>query len=216
VNDTLLSRSIENPPYWRSAIDYLSDRDDILGKIITRYSGEEGLTNYRDPFRTLVRAVIGQQISVKAADSVWFKLVARVETLSPETLLAVPEEDLRARSLSRQKISYLVAISEAFLNGTYTPDRWAVMSDDEVRLQLIRARGVGNWTAEMFLIFHLNRPDIFPLGDLGLINAIQRAYAGDGSLKLDEIRQLGERWRPYRTVATWFLWRSLDPATIQY
>ncbi|MEG3439471.1 DNA-3-methyladenine glycosylase [Pannus brasiliensis CCIBt3594] len=214
MNDVPTSPPV-NPPYWQTAIDYLTERDEILGNLIALYPTER-LTNHHNPFYTLARAVVGQQISVKAADSIWSRLEKHLETVSPESFSRLEVEILRGCGLSRQKVDYLAAIALAFTEGTLTPDEWGNMSDGEVRRQLIKIRGIGNWTAEMFLIFHLHRPDVLPLGDLGLINAIRRAYAGERPLSTEEIGQLAGRWRPYRTVATWYLWRSLDPVTVQY
>jgi DNA-3-methyladenine glycosylase II len=215
MNDNLIFPAVTTPPYWQTAIDYLTEQDEILGSLIGLYPTER-LTNHHNPFHTLARAVVGQQISVKAADSIWSRLEKCLETISPGSLLRLEMETLRGCGLSRQKVEYLMAIANAFHEGTLTPDRWAEMSDGDVRRQLVRVRGIGPWTAEMFLIFHLHRPDVFPLGDLGLINAIQRIYANERPLSTEEIRQLAGRWQPYRTVATWYLWRSLDPVTVQY
>jgi DNA-3-methyladenine glycosylase II len=215
MNDNLIFPAVTTPLYWQTAIDYLSERDEILGNLIALYPIER-LTNHHNPFHTLARAVVGQQISVKAADSIWSRLEKYLETMSSESFLRIEVEILRGCGLSRQKVEYLTAIASAFHGGTLTPDRWTEMSDEDVRRQLVKVRGIGTWTAEMFLIFHLHRPDIFPLGDLGLVNAIQRAYADERPLSTEEIRQLAKRWQPYRTVATWYLWRSLDPVPVQY
>jgi DNA-3-methyladenine glycosylase II len=215
MNDNLISSAVTTPPYWQTAIDYLTEQDEILGNLIGLYPTER-LTNHHNPFHTLARAVVGQQISVKAADSIWSRLEKHLETISSESFLRLEMETLRGCGLSRQKVEYLTAIANAFHEGTLTPDQWAEMSDGDVRRQLVRVRGIGPWTAEMFLIFHLHRPDVFPLGDLGLINAIQGAYADERPLNTEEIRQLAKRWQPYRTVATWYLWRSLDPVPVQY
>jgi DNA-3-methyladenine glycosylase II len=200
------------PPYWQDATIYLSKTDEIIAQLIASYP-DEVLKNHHNPFHTLMRAVVGQQISVKAADAVWQRLEGQLETISPPQFLAVGEDALRQCGLSRQKISYLTAVARAFEEGILTPTTWQKMSDDEVVRQLVGIRGIGKWTAEMFLIFHLHRPDVLPLADLGLLNAIQRHY---GSLSKTEILALSQRWQPYRTVATWYLWRSLDPVTVQY
>jgi DNA-3-methyladenine glycosylase II len=200
------------PSYWQNATNYLTNTDEIMAGLIVSYP-DEVLKNHNNAFHTLMRAVVGQQISVKAADSVWQRLEAQLETISPQQLLRVGEDALRQCGLSRQKISYLTAIARAFEEGILTPSTWQTMSDDEVVRQLVGIRGIGQWTAEMFLIFHLHRPDVLPLADLGLLNAIQLHY---GSLSKAEIVALSQQWQPYRTVATWYLWRSLDPVTVQY
>jgi DNA-3-methyladenine glycosylase II len=200
------------PSYWQDATNYLTDTDEIMAGLITSYP-DEVLKNHNNAFHTLMRAVVGQQISIKAADAIWQRLEAQLETISPSQFLTVGEDKLRQCGLSRQKISYLSAIARAFEEGTLTPSRWERMSDGEVVRQLVGIRGIGQWTAEMFLIFHLNRPDVLPLTDLGLLNAIQLHY---GSLSKSEMLTLSQQWQPYRTVATWYLWRSLDPVTVQY
>lgn len=200
------------PSYWQDAIAYLNCTDKIIAGLIVSYP-DEVLTNQGNPFQTLIRAVVGQQISVKAAEAIWQRLTEQFETISPSQFLTVEVEQIRQCGLSRQKIDYIMAIARAFEEETLTPSRWEKMSDEEVASQLIKIRGIGKWTAEMFLIFHLHRPDIFPLTDLGLLNAIQLHY---GSLTKSEILTLSQQWQPYRTVATWFLWRSLDPLTVQY
>jgi DNA-3-methyladenine glycosylase II len=200
------------PSYWQDATKDLTRTDEVMAGLIAAYP-DAALKNQGNPFHTLTRAVVGQQISIKAADAIWQRLEAQLETISPQQLLTVEEDTLRQCGLSRQKISYLTAIARAFEEGTLTPSKWTGMSDGEVVRQLMEIRGIGQWTAEMFLIFHLNRPDVLPLTDLGLLNAIQLHY---GRLSKSEMLNLSQRWQPYRTVATWYLWRSLDPVTVQY
>lgn len=203
------------PPYWQDAIAYLSDQDEIMAQLITTYC-DETLMNYHNPFYTLMRAIVGQQISVKAADAIWARLELNIQTFSPQKLLEIDETQLRQWGLSRQKISYITNIAHGFEDGIFTPHLWSTMSDQEVANQLISIKGIGRWTAEMFLIFHLHRPDIFPIADLGLINAVNCHYSQESSLSKQSILDLSQQWKPYRTVATWYLWRSLDPVPVQY
>ena len=200
------------PSYWQDALTHLTNTDAIISRLIASYP-DAILKNNGNPFHTLTRAVVGQQISIKAADAIWQRLEAQLPTISPSQILRAESEQLREYGLSRQKISYLTAIARAFVEGTLIPSQWTTMSDEEVVSQLVKIRGIGQWTAEMFLIFHLNRPDVLPLADLGLLNAIRLHY---GSLNQAEIQTLSQQWQPYRTVATWYLWRSLDPITVQY
>jgi DNA-3-methyladenine glycosylase II len=172
------------PSYWQDALAYLTNTDEVISRLIASYPNAV-LKNQGNPFSTLTRAVVGQQISVKAADAVWLRLEGQLQTISPQQLLTVGEDALRQCGLSRQKISYLTAIARAFEEGTLTPSKWYGMSDEEIVSQLVRIRGIGKWTAEMFLIFYLNRPDVLPLADLGLLKAIQLHY---GSLSKAEIR----------------------------
>lgn len=199
------------PPYWTEAITHLL-KDEVMAGLIASFP-DEVLKNHGNAFHTLIRAVVGQQISVKAADAVWQRLEAQLKIISPQQLLTVREEVLRQCGISRQKISYLTAIANAFEQEILPSNQWYEMGDEAIVRQLVAIRGIGQWTAEMFLIFHLNRPDVLPLTDLGLINAIKLYY---GSITKSEMLTLSQQWRPYRTVATWYLWRSLDATTVQY
>lgn len=207
---TMLNLTIV-PPYWQEAIAHLL-KDEVMARLIASFP-DEVLKNHGNAFHTLMRAVVGQQISVKAAEAVWQRLEAQIKTISPQQLLTVREEVLRQCGLSRQKISYLTAIASAFEQEILTPGQWDQMGDEAIVRQLIGIRGIGQWTAEMFLIFHLNRPDVLPLTDLGLLNGIKLHY---GTISKSEMLTLSQQWRPYRTVATWYLWRSLDAMTVQY
>ena len=200
------------PSYWQDALVYLTAQDWVMAQLIEAYPNQV-LKTQGNPFVTLVRAVVGQQISIKAADAIWSRLESRIEVFSPAYFLTVEEDSLRECGLSRPKISYLKAIALAFENQLLTPNCWDRMSDEEVIQQLLKIRGIGQWTAEMFLIFYLNRPDILPLSDMGLLNAIKRHYNNPSKIMILEIAQV---WQPYRTVASWYLWRSLDTMIVQY
>ncbi len=203
---------MSKPDYWERAIAHFQN-DLILSKLTSAYP-DECLTNYQNPFLTLVRAIVGQQISIKAADAIWGRLAEKVGDISAANLSKLTEEDLRACGLSRQKISYIQSLIEAFENQKLTPAQWQDMNDSEITAQLIGIKGIGKWTADMFLIFHLHRPDILPLTDIGLINAIKLHYGKE--MTKEAMLELAEPWQPYRTVATWYLWRSLDGAIVQY
>jgi DNA-3-methyladenine glycosylase II len=200
------------PSYWQDALVYLTAQDAVMAQLIEAYPNQV-LKTQGNPFVTLMRAVVGQQISIKVADAIWSRLESRIEMFSPAYFLTVEEDLLRECGLSRPKIRYLKAIALAFENQLLTPDCWDRMSDEEVIKQLLKIRGIGQWTAEIFLIFYLNRPDILPLSDLGFLNAIKRHYGCDSKA---EILVIAEVWQPYRTVATWYLWRSLDATIVQY
>jgi DNA-3-methyladenine glycosylase II len=203
------------PFYWEEAKEYLAAKDDIMAGLIASYP-DDAMINYQNPFYTLVKAIVGQQISVKAANAISKRLELLLGTISTTNYLASHETDLRNCGLSRQKIIYLTNIAQGFEDGTLTPETWINMSDEEVTSQLISIKGIGPWTAQMFLIFHLHRKDVLPLADLGLIKAIQRYYGMRQSLNKEQIQELSKQWQPYRTVATWYLWRSLDPIPVQY
>mgnify|MGYP005844590589 CR=1 FL=1 len=206
---------ISSPIYWQQAITYLDSQDRIMSRLIQNYPGEN-LQNHHNAFYTLARAIVGQQISVKSADAIWSRFAALLPSISAKAYLQLTESQLRACGLSRQKIAYLFNIAIALEEKLLTPKKWDNLSEEEITKELTKIKGIGIWTAEMFLIFHLNRKDILPLGDIGLINAIQLHYSEQEKLSLEEIKQISHTWRPYRTVATWYLWRSLDPVVVQY
>jgi len=172
-----------------------------------------------DPFVTLARSIVGQQISVKAADSVWARLITALPVISPVTVLerlASDRESLRGCGLSVRKVEYLGDLAAHFHHGQIHVDHWSAMSDAEIIAELTAVRGIGVWTAEMFLIFNQLRPDVFPLDDIGLQKAVASHYfAGERPLR-KALAEFGERWRPWRSVATWYLWRSLDPVPVEY
>lgn len=197
------------PAYWPRAIEALSTADPVLARVIAT-SRSQGLRRRKDPFLMLARAIIGQQISTKAADSIWLRLAEGLGGISPGTILAAGDAGLRALGLTRQKASYFVVLAEAARDGRLDAARLRRLADEKVIEELIALKGIGRWTAEMFLMFHLQRPDVLPLGDLGLRRAIGLCYAEGGEVALDDMRTLAETWRPWRSVATWYLWRSMD------
>lgn len=207
------------PDYWQKAKRHLIKNDPTLATIIRRYKGEM-LESRGHAFQTLVRSIIGQQISVKAAESVWKRFEAAVNPslgeLAPQAILALPDETLRACGLSGSKVVYVKALATHFLEADiHAEDYWLPKTDAEIIKELSLIRGIGVWTAEMFLIFHLMRPDVLPLGDIGLLNAVAKLYDIPAKDK-KAIAAHAERWRPYRSVATWYLWRSLDPIPVKY
>lgn len=211
------------PDYWDEARFYLANKDKTLAKIIRQYEGEI-LQSRGHAFYTLARSIVGQQISVKAADSVWARFMAAVapftsakgEALTPACVLAMSEDELRGCGLSRSKAHYMHALAEHFqTQDIHAEGYWHAKSDAEIIKELSTIKGIGVWTAEMFLIFHLLRPDVFPLGDIGLLNTIERLY-GISAKDKQAMKAYGESWRPFRTVATWYIWRSLDPVPVEY
>lgn len=188
-----------------------------MAGLIAQYKGE-GLRSRGDSYHTLLRSVVGQQISTKAADSVWVRLEKAVKPLTPKRLLTTSDETLRACGLSGQKLSYLRNVSQFFHDRNVDQKYWDARSDDEVMQELVAIKGIGSWTVEMFLIFFLNRPDIFPVKDLAILKAVDRHYYPKARKKKKpaDYQKLAKRWAPYRTVASWYLWRSLDPVAIEY
>ena len=169
-----------------------------------------------EPFFTLARAICGQQISVKAAQSVWNKLVVCCSVMEPEAILRKKRSELRACGLSDRKVEYIADLAQHFVDGRIHLHKWPDMDDEAIIAELTEVRGIGRWTAEMFLMFNLLRPDVFPLDDLGLQKGIRIAYHGGRVISLKTMRRRGETWRPWRSVATWYLWRSLDPVPVEY
>jgi DNA-3-methyladenine glycosylase II len=203
------------PEYWNRAKRSLARRDPVMAKIM-RGHPKIFLARRGEPFLTLARAIVGQQISVKAAQSVWDRLVACAGEITPEKILLKERPVLRACGLSDRKTEYIADLAQHFANGSIHVHRWPAMSDEEIIAELVRVRGIGRWTAEMFLIFNLLRPDVFPLDDLGLQKGIRVSYFANRKVALSTMRRLGETWRPWRSVATWYLWRSLDPLPVEY
>ena len=201
--------------YWRKAVRALSASDPVMARIIASHPGSS-LCSRGDPFGTLARSIVGQQISVKAADSVWTRLAAALSTVTPQRVLSLDADALRACGLSVRKVEYLGDLARHFVDGEIHVSRWDAMSDDEIIAELTAVRGIGVWTAEMFLIFNLLRPDVFPLDDIGLQRAVALHYCAGERPTRRQLAAFGERWRPWRSVATWYLWRSLDPVPVAY
>ena len=203
------------PDYWDRAKRALSRNDPVMAAIIKRHP-KVHLVPRGDPFLTLARAIVGQQISVKAAQSVWNRFADCVATVGPEHVLKAKTKDLRACGLSGRKCEYICDLAQRFADGRVHVHRWPQMSDEDVIADLVQVRGIGRWTAEMFLMFSLLRPDVFPLDDLGLQKGRRLAYHGGRKISLRTMKARGDTWRPWRTVASWYLWRSLDPVPVEY
>jgi DNA-3-methyladenine glycosylase II len=211
------------PPYWDEACKHLSKRDRVMRKLIADH-GQARLFSRGNAFTTLARSIVGQQISVKAAQSVWEKLLTLVgqdplvarQPLAVEDVLSRTPEVLRTAGLSARKVDYLQDLARHFADGKVHVDQWNDMLDEAIIDELVDIRGIGRWTAEMFLIFHLMRANVLPLDDLGLIKAISVNYFSGEPVSRAEARDIAEAWAPYRTVGTWYLWRSLDPVPVEY
>lgn len=206
---------MKTPAYWRRATRQLAAADPVLGALIMRHRGLT-LASRGDAFQTLARSIVGQQISVKAAQSVWDRFAAAVGDMQPQCVLRVSGERLRSCGLSGQKVGYLLDLSARFAAGTIDVNHWHDMDDEALIADLTQVKGIGRWTAEMFLIFYLTRPDVLPLGDLGLQRALSVHYNKGRKLSARRIAMLSARWTPWRSVATWYLWRSLDPVPVEY
>jgi DNA-3-methyladenine glycosylase II len=204
------------PEYWDRAKRALARRDPVMGAIMRQHPRVYMMVR-GEPFMTLARAICGQQISVKAAQSVWDRVCVCLEQkISPEAFVAADRKNLRACGLSDRKTEYIADLAQHFVDGKIHARDWPQMSDEEIIAELTDVRGIGRWTAEMFLMFNLLRPDVFPLDDLGLQKGIRVAYYKGRKTSLKTMKKLGETWRPWRSVATWYLWRSLDPVPVEY
>jgi DNA-3-methyladenine glycosylase II len=212
------------PAYWDEATATLARRDRVLKGLIRRYP-DIHLQRRSDPFTTLARAIVGQQISVKAADTIWQRFVAAVAPqrrprafpkLAPAAVASMPADALRACGLSQRKAEYLSDLAGHFVSGRLDPRRWRKMDDEALIVALVDVKGIGRWTAEMFLIFHALRPDVLPVDDIGLQRAVALHYLDGERPDAPAMRELAIRWQPWRSVATWYLWRSLDPVPVEY
>ena len=203
------------PDYWEEACKHLVKKDRVMKRLIPQF-GDACLQSRGDPFITLARSIVGQQISVKAAQSVWDRFAVLPRKLTPANVLKLKVDDMRAAGLSARKVEYLVDLSLNFDSGNLQIKKWSEMDDETIIAELIAIRGIGRWTAEMFLIFHLLRPNVLPLDDVGLINGISKNYFSGESVSRSEAREVSAAWAPYRSVATWYIWRSLDPLPVDY
>jgi DNA-3-methyladenine glycosylase II len=202
------------PSYWDDAKAELMKRDRIMRKLIPQF-GDMHLVGRGEPFTTLARSIVGQQISVKAADAVWGRLLEMCPKCTPAQIIKAGEK-LATCGLSKRKAEYILDLAEHFRAKRVHVDKWAEMDDEEVIAELVQIRGIGRWTAEMFLIFNLLRPNIFPLDDLGLLKGISMNYFSGEPVSRSDAREVAANWEPWRTVATWYLWRSLDPMPVEY
>ena len=197
----------DKPEYWDRAKKELSKKDSNLSKVIAQFDEFE-LISRGDLFNTLIRSIVGQQISVKAAATVWARLSEKVGKMSPVNILSIDFEELRSCGLSQRKTEYIIGIAESW--SDYENCEWEKMNDEDLIEKLIQLRGVGRWTAEMILISSLLRPDVFPIGDLGMIRGIEKIYNLGKEMKKEELYEVSEKWKPWRTVACCYMWRAVD------
>ncbi len=203
------------PDYWDDACRHLTKSDRVMKRLIPQF-GEARLESRGDAFVTLARSIVGQQISVKAAQTVWDRFAKLSRRLTPGQVLKLKVDDMREAGLSARKVEYLVDLALHFEQAQVSVKAWTTMDDEDIINELIAIRGIGRWTAEMFLIFHLMRPNVLPLDDVGLINGISRNYFSGEAVSRSEAREVAQAWAPYCSVATWYIWRSLDPVPVAY
>ncbi len=203
------------PGFWEEACRYLVKKDRVMKRLIPKF-GEACLQTRGDAFITLARSIVGQQISVAAAQAVWDRFSALPRKITPSNVLRLNVDDMRAAGLSARKVEYLVDLALHFDSGALNIAGWGAMEDEAIIAELIAIRGIGRWTAEMFLIFHLMRPNVLPLDDVGLINGISHNYFSGEVVSRSDAREVAAAWHPYCSVATWYIWRSLDPVPAGY
>lgn len=206
---------LSTPLYWAEACKHLARKDRVLKRLIPQF-GDARLQSRGDAFTTLARSIVGQQISVKAAQSVWERFERLPRSMTAGHVLKLKVDDMRGAGLSARKIEYLVDLALHFDAGVLQINRWEEMDDDAIIAELVAIRGIGRWTAEMFLIFHLMRPNVLPLDDVGLINGISKNYFSGDPVSRSDAREVADAWAPFCSVATWYIWRSLDPAPVAY
>ena len=207
--------TLVQPGYSDEACKHLSRKDRVMKRLIAQSDGA-CLQTRGDAFVTLARSIVGQQISVKAAQSVWDRFVKLPRKLTAASVLKLKVDDMRSAGLSARKIEYLVDLALHFDSGAIDVDAWQAMDDEAIVTELVGIRGIGRWTAEMFLIFHLMRPNVLPLDDVGLLNGISRNYFSGDVVSRSDARDVAVAWAPYCSVATWYIWRSLDPLPVAY
>ena len=207
--------TIITPDYWDDACKHLAKKDRVMKRLIPQF-GDACLESRGDAFTTLARSIVGQQISVKAAQAVWDRFMDLPRRLTPGNVLKLKVDDMRAAGLSARKVEYLVDLALHFDNGTVHVDSWKDMEDEQIIAELVAIRGIGRWTAEMFLMFHLMRPNVLPLDDVGLITGISKNYFSGDPVSRSDAREVAMAWAPYCSVATWYIWRSLEPVPVAY
>lgn len=206
-------RAPVRPAHWDEAAAHLAKRDKVLRKLIKAFP-EPDWVSRGDAFQTLARSIVGQQISVKAAQSIWARFARLAVKVTPANVVALDDTALRGCGFSGQKVAYVKDLAGRFHRGEVKPRRWSRMDDEAIIEELVVVKGIGRWTVEMFLIFHMKRPDVLPVDDLGLRRAMERQYNGGEALTKAEMREIGARWAPFRSVGTWYLWRSLDTVAL--
>lgn len=205
---------LDVPAYWSEAKAELMKRDRIMNKLIPQF-GDMHLIGHPDPFTTLARSIVGQQVTAKAADAAWSKLMGICPKITPAQVIKAGAEQLSGCGLSKRKTEYILDLADHFKAKRVHANLWSEMDDEAVIAELVRIRGISRWTAEMFLIFNLLRPNVLPLDDPGLIQGISQNYFSGEPVSRSDAREVAANWEPWRTVATWYLWRSLDPVPVE-
>nr|WP_289623667.1 DNA-3-methyladenine glycosylase 2 family protein [Paracidovorax valerianellae] len=203
------------PAYWAEACKHLVKKDRVMKRLIPEL-GDVALRQRGDAFTTLARSIVGQQVSVASAQKVWDRFAALPRTMTPASVLKLKVDDMRGAGLSARKVDYLVDLALHFDSGKLHVKDWDAMDDEAITDELIAIRGIGRWTADMFLIFHLARPNVLPLDDTTLIQGISQHYFSGDPVSRSDVREVAEAWKPWCSVASWYIWRSLAPLPVDY
>ncbi len=203
------------PDYWAEACKHLTKRDRVMRRLIPQV-GDVAPYPRGDAFSTLARSIVGQQVSVASAQRVWDRLAALPRSMTPRSVLKLKVDDMRAAGLSARKVEYLVDLALHFDSGQLHVKQWDQMDDPAIVAELVAIRGISRWTADMFLIFHLARPNVLPLDDATLIQGISQHYFSGDPVSRSDAREVAEAWKPWCSVASWYIWRSLAPLPVDY
>ncbi|WP_343593352.1 DNA-3-methyladenine glycosylase 2 family protein [Paracidovorax wautersii] len=203
------------PDYWTEACKHLVKRDRVMKRLIPEL-GDVALSQRGDAFTTLARSIVGQQVSVASAQKVWDAFAALPQAMTPANVLKLKVDDMRAAGLSARKVDYLVDLALHFDSGRLHVKDWGAMDDDAITRELVAIRGISRWTADMFLIFHLARPNVLPLDDASLISGISQHYFSGDPVSRSDAREVADAWKPWCSVASWYIWRSLAPLPVDY
>jgi len=207
--------STTRPPYWDEACRHLVKKDRVMRRLIAQV-GDVCLRPRGDAFTTLARSIVGQQVSVASAQRVWDRFAALPGAMAPRSVLKLKVDDMRAAGLSARKVDYLVDLALHFDSGRLHVQQWDDMDDAAITAELVAIRGISRWTADMFLIFHLARPNVLPLDDATLITGISQHYFSGDPVSRSDAREVAQAWQPWCSVASWYIWRSLAPLPVDY
>ncbi len=212
----MIKKKNKKPHYWLNAVKHLQSNDPVLSKLINKHRSKTYLITANSIFITFIKIIIGQQISIEVANSIESKIKKLLGNINPKKILATPDQHLRNCGLSFRKVAYIKGIAEIIKSKSSFFSNLESMDDMDAIKELVKLYGIGTWSAEMFLIFHFNRPNILPLGDIGLINSYCKNYKIKRDVFIKKISKTRKLWEPYCTVATWYLWRDIDEDVVQY
>ena len=212
----MIDKRNTKPHYWLKAVKHLQSTDPVLSNLINKHKSKSYLISVNSIFITLMKIIIGQQISIEVANSIETRIKKLLGKINPKKILSTPDQNLRGCGLSYRKVTYIKGVAEIIINKPSFFSKLEKMDDADAIKELVKLYGIGLWSAEMFLIFHLNRQNILPLGDIGLINSYCKNYKINRSVFIKKITKTRKLWEPYCTVATWYLWRDIDEDVVQY